>query len=226
MTTPIGPSDTYMPFITTIVFLWVRKNIQGWEKYHLFIYPFISFVIFGTSNFLIFVLGVNNNLLLYHIFTWFEFIILSNYIIRHCNLEKIKWLSPTLAIGFTIFCGVDSFWLEPFKDRAFNSNAATISNLVLLFLCMYYIFEISKTDAILYFQKLPTFWIITGVLFSCAVTFLLLLKYRDYSTNPEEYDMGDKLWVMMDISYVVKFAFICVGLLCYKKPITQKSQSP
>lgn len=225
-TAPFGIPDTYMPLIGLAVYWHSHKNVEKNVKPIMVFYLAVTFVVFGLGNFLIHVNHVTNNLWLYHLYTWFEVLIISRLIILHTPLKENKWLYKTIALAFTIFCLYDSFLLEPFSKSVFNSIAATIANLILLSLSMYYLLQMSKTDDILYFHKLPVFWIVTAFLVSSAISFPLLLKYKDYTTNPKEYVIGDKIFVIMDLVYIIKFALISIGILCYKKPSAPQSLSP
>ena len=186
----------------------------------LFIYLLSSIIIFALTNVLRFY--AVPNLVLYHFYTLFELILISYYIIRTIFPVRRKILYLVIAVSFSAFCLVDVLLWEPLNGTSFNSNTATLSDIILLFLAMYYMYQLTKTDAIMHFQKMPAFWFITAFLVSCAMVIPLMLKYSYYAANPH-IQAGSKLWTIMDISYILKFTFISISLLCYKKD--QKSYS-
>jgi len=142
--------DFYMPLLTLLIYFLVNKSIKNNERI-LYYYLLINISFGLVTN----VMGFYqvNNLALYHFYTLFEQWFLSYYLL--ITIIKIKdtrvyWL---INFGFTLFWIFNVFALEPLNS--FNSNTSVISSLIILLLCLYYIFELSKSDDILYFQKLP-----------------------------------------------------------------------
>jgi len=81
---------------------------------------------------------------------------------------------------------------------------------------MLYVLQLTKSDEILYFQKVPSFWFVTAFLVSSALSIPLMIKYSFYTGNPKNFSEGNNLWGIMDLTYIIKFVLICVGMLCYK----------
>jgi hypothetical protein len=119
-----------------------------------------------------------------------------------------------VAGSYTIFELVNLFLWEPLTT--FNSNGAAVGSLTILIISMYYMLRLSKSDDILNFQHLPAFWFVSAFLVSCALGTLVLAAYKLYVL------MGWKeqrsIWMIMNVTYILKFAFIIVGLLCYNRP--------
>jgi len=204
-------SDTYMPLITLMVYLSLWKQFQKQETFVL-IYASFSIVLFGITD----IMSMNHihNLPLYHINSLVETWLLSFYI-----LNKItgKMFSPAffiIGISYTIFFVVNALFWEDWT--VFNSNSSGVTSLVVLFLCMYYLLKLSKSDEILYFQKLPSFWIISGFLVYNAVSVLVLLSYK-YFTYINMAKEANNLWFVLSAANIVKFALISTGLLCHRK---------
>lgn len=200
-----------MPLLTFLIYLLISKAIPKKELMMLY-YLVINIVLGLITN----TMGYFhiNNLALYHFYTLFEQWFLSYYIlIKIINIKEIKvyWL---VNIGFTMFWIFNLLALEPINT--FNSNTSVISALIILLLCLYYIFELSKSDDILYFQKLPSFWIISGILFYSALSTLIFAIYKYYVLQNLVAE-GIQIWSLMHFTIVIKYIMISAGLLCYKK---------
>ncbi|CAN5633540.1 hypothetical protein BH10BAC2_BH10BAC2_14220 [soil metagenome] len=163
-----------------------------------------------------------NNLMLYHFYTLFEQWFLSYYIlIKIIKVKEIKvyWLVNS---GFTLFWLFNVWALEPL--HSFNSNTSVVSSLIILLLCLYYIFELSKSEDILYFQKLPSFWIISGFLFYSALSTLIFAVYKYYVLQNLVAE-GIQIWSLMHFTIVIKYIMISAGLICYKKRSSSVQQA-
>lgn len=208
--------DTYLPFFTLCVYLWLWKKIRRQEILLLF-YLIIN-VIFGSVTNVMGFFHINN-LALYHFYTLFEQWFVSYYLTLKIAKEKFGRLYFIYNIAFTIFWAIDIALWEPFNT--FNSITQVISNLILLLLCMYYILDLAKKDEILYFQKLPSFWIVSSFLTYSALSLLILAVYT-YYVRENQVKEGNKIWHLMYFTATVKFILMSTGLLCYKKPIAEK----
>ena len=216
----LGNSDTYMPLLALVVLTYVWKFVHGLEKKFLLLYIAGSLLIFAITN----VLRYQRvpNLYLYHFYTWFELIVVS-YFITTATYHRRNALYYLLVISFTIFVVIDiSFWESLSK---FNSNTSTAASIVLLVLSMLYVLQLTKSDEILYFQKVPSFWFVTAFLVSSALSIPLMIKYSFYTGNPKNFSEGNNLWGIMDLTYIIKFVLISVGMLCYKFYPQQASTS-
>ena len=202
-------SDTYFPLLTLIVYVFNWKKIAKYELI-LFFYLVINIVIFGISNFL--ADRAINNLFLYHFYSLLDLIIVTYYL-TVVLLKRIK-LFYLIAICYTCFWGLNIIMWESLTS--FNSNAASLANLIILILLMYYLLQLSKSEDILNFQKLPAFWFASAFLVSCAISILSLMAYKYFVQNnlPEE---GFKVWILTSIGNGIKFIFLIVGLLCYSR---------
>jgi len=206
--------DMYMPLLALCVYLWLWKKIKR-QQLLLLIY-LISNVLFGAVTDVMGFFHINN-LALYHFDTLYEQWLVSFYLATKIIDGKIPLLYYFINIGYTIFWIINIIGWEPLN--IFNSNSAVVSNLILLLICMYYMLDLSKKDEILYFQKLPSFWIVSAFLIYSALTILIFAVYKYYIIQ-NLIDEGNKIWNLMYITIPIKFIMISVGLLCYKKTIS------
>src|SRR6266487_369698 len=211
----IGFSDTYMPLLTIILYflLWKYTN---YHEFVILLYSIICFILFGITNIL--VLKKINNLAFYHVFSLVELIILSHYVLKLILHKPFSLLWFFICSFYLLFWICNIIFFEPLNS--FNTTSAGITNLVILFLCMYYLLSLSKNEAILYFQKLPSFWIVSAFLIYSALSLLVFISYA-YFVNSNKQQEGSQLWaIIISMATIVKFALISVGLLCYKRNLS------
>ena len=206
-------SDTYMPLLTLIIYLFQRKKIGDYHKWFLFFYLLFNTAIYGICGYM----GYHyiSNLYLYHIIHWAELVSVSYYLLI-LVLRKKRTVFFCVAGGYTIFELINIALWEPFFT-VFNGNGVTIGNLTILLLSMYYMLQLSKSDDILDFQRLPVFWFVSAFLVSCALSTLALISYKVYVLLGIS-DQARFVWRLMNVTYILKFAFFIVGLLCYNRP--------
>lgn len=200
-----------MPFITLVIYLSSAKDVR---KQHLFIlvYLVFNFVLFGITD----VLALNSihNMPFYHLFSVLDVWFLSYYLLEKITGKKFSLAFILTGCVFTLFCIIDiSFWED---ITVFNSNSAGVANLIILFLCMSYLLKLSKSDEILYFQRLPAFWIVSGLLIYNALSILVVLSYK-YFVYFQMHAQSATMWYVLSAGNIVKFALISIGLLCHRK---------
>jgi len=200
-----------MPFITCGIYLFFWGNIQK-KEWVVLLYALFNTVLFTTSD----VLAHNgiHNLPLYHINSIVELWFVSYYLLKKITGEKFSTAFWVINIAYTCFFVFNILFMEKLTD--FNANSACVASLIILFLSMRYLLQLSKSDEILYFQRLPSFWIASGFLIYSSVTILVLLslKYFLYLNWQTE---ANNLSFVLSVSIIVKFALIITGLLCYRK---------
>ena len=216
----IGYGDTYMPLITLIVFLIVKKNIRKEEQ--CFIYFLVAdLLLFSIINILPYT-GFNNNLFLYHFYYVFELVFVTYYITKQL-LNMFKPLFYIVTGGYILFWLVDVFMWESLN--VFSSYAAALQKITILFLCMYYMLTLAKTEDTISFQKLPGFWIASGFLISSAMGIFSAVAYKYYVLN-NLISLAANAWMFESIGTILKFTFIITGFLCYKRNPRFPCQSP
>ncbi|RFM29984.1 hypothetical protein [Deminuibacter soli] len=208
-------NDTYMPLLCLILYIILWKDIDKKDRvwFYFFIY---NILLYGCTN----VLGkfYINNLVLYHFANWIELMFVVFIIARAItgqNFSRQFWL---INIPSTLFCVIDIVYWEPWNT--FNSIASGYAYLIIIIYSMYFLFDLSKSDKILYFQKLPIFWFVSAFLVYCTISLLAMASYRYFLTQKLQEQSLNVLTVNV-IAIFIKFAMISIGLLCYKRPNTQ-----
>ncbi len=200
-----------MPFITLVMYLFLWKAVQKKEGI-IFIYCLVNTLLFSFSDALS--LQRLNNLPFYHISSLLELWIVSYYLLKIITGKNWSYIFWVVNIAYLCFFIFNVTFLE--KWTVFNSNTAVTTSLIILFLSMYYLLKLSKSDEILYFQKLPSFWFASAFLIYNAVSILVLLSYK-YFLNEKMFGQGNSLWFVLSVANIVKFALISTGLLCHRK---------
>jgi len=204
-------SDTYMPLLALLLYATLWKYIKG-KELTVLIYLVFNVLLFGATNVLL--LYHIHNMPLYHISSLVELWIVAYYMFEKITGKKFSVQFFVTGIAYTAFFILNlTFWED---WSVFNSNSAGVSSLIILFLCMYYLLKLSKSSEILYFQKLSSFWVTSGLLIYNAVSILVVLSYK-YFTYINLPNRGDSLWFVLSAAIIVKFALISTGLLCYKR---------
>lgn len=204
-------SDTYMPLLALVTYLLLWNKI-GKQELILFCYLVLNVVLFYITNVMA-QKGIHN-VFLYHFYSLAEMGLISYYILIGLLKKPLK-LVVILVGAYFILWLLNILYLERLTE--FNSNSLTLTNFLLLLLAMYYMLELSKKDEILYFQRLPTFWIVSGFLVGCAISTLSIVVYRFFSLEGRKVE-AELAWVIVAVAIIIKFALITIGLLCYKRP--------
>ena len=207
----IGYAGAFMPLLTVLIFVLVWKSV--WEKHK-------SLLLYAAASFFLFCAGgqifgkEDNNSLLYNIAVLAELVLACYYILKII-------LKKSFSLQFVIVSGsYFIFWLcnilFPDASNALNGNPAIAANLILLLLSMYYFLNLSAGEEILYFQKLPSFWIISGFLIYTSLRLLVFISYRYINTITTIIEPG-QVYMMNSIATIIEYALICMGLLCNRR---------
>lgn len=208
-------SDTYLPFLAIILCWLIWKDIPKRDKIWLYFFIY-NLILYGWSN----ILGklYINNLFLYHLANWIELVFSIFIIAREITGKDFSRQFFYITIPSTLFCIVDILYWEPLDT--FNGISSGFAYLVIIIYCMYYLFTLSKSDQILYFQKLPAFWFVSAFLVYCTISLLAIATYKYFFAK----DLLQQSYNVLSINIIanfIKFAMISIGLLCYKRHNTQ-----
>lgn len=200
-------SDTVAPLLVLLVVLPRYRQVPGGRL--LVLYLLASTLFAGYSNYLA---DHNlNNMYLYHIFSLLEAVCLLLLLNRYSKMDR-RALGLTLSF-YAVFW-ITNVWLwEPLDS--YNSNSATVLGLITAFFCFRYFLVLVNTDEILRFQRLPSFWIVSGLLFYCIVAILALgsYKYKDWFS---EWDLQIS-WRIQLVAQMIKYILITIGVLCSRR---------
>src|SRR5215203_3513061 len=202
-------SDTLIPVLSILAYLSVKKlHMQEWL---LLVYSFVCFFIFGLSNYL--ADRSINNMFLYHVFSLFELLTVMFYSFSLFSSNRIRSVLTTAIIFYlTYWCLNIGLW-EPLAD--FNSNSASIALLLIIVVCGLFFLSLNDKKELLYFQKLPQFWVMSGFLFYCACSIPVVLAYK-YKEIFYDLDINTA-WKVQVVANFTKFLFLSYAALCCYK---------
>lgn len=208
-------SDTVAPLLVLLVILPRYRQVPGGGL--LVLYLLASTLFAGYSNYL--ADHDINNMYLYHIFSLLEATCLVLLLDRYSKMDR-RALLLTLSF-YGLFWVVNVVLWEPLT--LYNSNSATVLSLITAFFCFRYFLTLVNTDEILHFQRLPSFWIVSGLLFYCIVAILALSSYK-YKDWFSEWDLQIS-WRIQLVAQLIKYLLITIGVLCSKRQTLQVGSS-
>jgi len=203
-------SEITLPVIALILFLANYKKIdksQTWLLIYLIVITILLIPVIYLAR------HKENNLYLYHWMALIECILLVIYIEKQAYNNKK--LMMVLIGSFTVFWGINLMFFESF--RIFNSFSLSIESLIISFCCFRYILSLTNRDEIMYFQRLPTFWIISGFLIYHVCGFLLFLSFKYNTLFNFGHNSGRMIWGVVEVINLIKFTFISAGILWYRR---------
>ena len=196
--------DTVFPFLVLLLLLPRFRQVQGGLL--MVLYLAVTVGLMGYSNYL--ADRTTNNMYLYHLYSLLEAVFLLLLLNKFSGMDRrVLWLTLSFYILFWI--ANVTLWESLLN---FNSNTAAVLNLLTAFFCFRYFLLLIKTNEILYFQKLPSFWIVSGLLFYCIVSILVVSSYK-YKDWFSEWDLHLN-WRIQQVANIVKYLLISIGILC------------
>jgi len=127
--------------------------------------------------------------------------------------RKLRRFLLGVAIFYFIYWNVNIGLWESLLE--FNSNSASIACLLIIIVCGLYFLSLNDKKELLYFQKLPSFWIMSGFLFYCACSIPVVLAYK-YKEIFYDLNINDA-WKIQVLGNCVKFVAISYAALCSYK---------
>ena len=120
-------------------------------------------------------------------------------------------------IGFLLFAFIDFFYVN--KMKAFDSFASGTESIIIILLCIYYLFSQIKRSNNLVIYSTFNFWIIITFLLYFSGTFFLYLLA---DTNRKDLHF-QKLYFIINISFnIFKNILLCVAMTMKTNSITKK----
>ncbi len=199
-------SDTVMPLIPIAGLVRV-KHLHRQDRLLLGYYIF-CFALFATTNYM--ADRRINNMFLYHIFSLVELMLVFRYAAHLFNSTRVHSVLSATLILYAIYWVINIWVWEPLTQ--FNSNSASIANLLILIVCGLFFLSLSAKKELLYFQRLPQFWVGTAFLFYCACSIPVLLAYK-YWDIFYDFDISDA-WHIQVVANFIKFVLLSYASLC------------
>ena len=117
-----------------------------------------------------------NEYLPFRIYTIVEFFLIGLYLRTIIKNTVVKKVIIYLIVAFLLFASVDFYWT---KADSFDSIPTGVSCIVILFLCIFYLYEQVKDPENLFLYSSPNFWVVVALIIFFSGTFFLFI----YSQN-------------------------------------------
>lgn len=195
--------EIYAPVIT-IVAVFVKKfKKTKWVSF-LLAYSFIYILLMFIGSLHI------RNILLYISCSAFAFLFFTLLFQQFLQQKFFFTFSNVLLILIFIFFIVNAIWWEGIST--FNSNSSGIANLVLVSYCLYYFKLLLENRKILFIEKQPDFWIVSGIFIYSAGNFFLFITYNALTKSSPEFAFYS--WRINDVIILVMNLFFAKGIQC------------
>ena len=161
-------------------------------------------------------LGLHNNILLN---TWgpvefsFYFFVIEQVIAS----RKVKKRILYATLAFVIFAFINLFFFQ--NNDLFNPINFTIGTIITVVLCIYYFFELFQKTEAQSLTRLPSFWVVSAVLFNVVlifpifalVSFMNSLSKANLKTSMIIFD---NIVAIFNIISVLTYILYSIGFLC------------
>lgn len=206
-------------FLLSIPFSIKYNQLDKPTKF-VYFYLLISLVFAGSS--LITAFLTTNNLWLFALMHYLQFVVLSLFYKEIIHNIKIKKSISFLIVVVLIIALLDFFKFEGIKT--YNSIAATAKNICLMVYCVIYFLQLIKDEELIekaiYINSLSSFWFNAGIfIYLCtSVLFSLCGSWIQASTPTEQ----QNFLVILGFTYImgiVQLLLFYVGLTTIFKKI-------
>ena len=158
--------------------------------------------------------------ILLHTFTLVEYTFFCAYIYLILPQSFLKKIIPYLWIGFIIFALVDLVYVN--TGIEFDSIAIGIESLIVILLCIYYLFiQIKGTNSLVIYSTF-NFWVIITFLIYFSGTFFLYILAQELKYNVA----FRKDYFIINISFnILKNILLCVAMTMKSNDIVNEQKS-
>jgi len=199
----IVPGSVIFPVLVYIIRYRQMPRFATW----IFVYLVVSQML----NIIAIILGNNGitNLWLFHLETLVSTVLLMQFfglIIRNRSVRMITIIS---LVAFPLFCIVNILFFE--KWNQFNSNTRTAESFLLLPLSVFYWWRANDEDSDQSWGSIATNWIVTGIIFYFAGTFILFLLSNFILVGMST----ESKFKIFDIAFNTNAAFLLIAYILY-----------
>jgi hypothetical protein len=132
----------------------------------------------------------------------------------------IKKISLVLLIGFPGLVTLNLFFIQGFNN--FHSLTYSLGCLIIIFLSIYYFFELFQTQYAIRLVADPSFWIASALLFFYIVSFPLYVCINFMKSFPAS--LGNLIGIILSIMNFILYSLFCIAFIC-KIQIRKSSSS-
>ena len=125
----------------------------------------------------------------------------------------VKRIVLYLIIGFPSLSIINMFFFQGINN--FNSTTYSLGCLMIIFLCIFYFFELFNTQINFRLSNDPAFWICTGLLFFYSVSFPIFVSanlMKHFSAK-----LGELIFFVVGVMNIILYSLFCVAFICQLK---------
>jgi hypothetical protein len=197
-----------------LVALYQYPKIKG-TQYKYFVPYLLFIVIYEIGNLKDWFVIDHKNLWITNIamtisFLFYSFFLLS--IIRTITLKK--WIKRAVFLSILCFL-TDVIFIQGFWHL--DTIAILLQLGILIMITCFYFYELlNYTEETLSIIRLPAFWLNTGLLFYCLVSFLSFsaFAYMAYTGNYEYHLLYD---ITANIANIIFYSFLMITFICFSR---------
>jgi hypothetical protein len=152
-------------------------------------------------------LSLDNNTFIYHIHSIVRLFLFSWFFFQ--QQTYFRRVNKVLPILFIVISLVNFIWFEKFYGGPLSSRLLSFEAAILLFYCLQYYFFLLKEEQTSY-QKLPSFWIVTGLSIYVVVNFPIFLFYKTLTSSDAIFAID--IWDVHNISFIIFCIFLGKGI--------------
>ncbi len=202
----IAPLCLLIPAVTGIVY---RRFFTA-SLHYLWFYFILTFI-FNVITKIMAQLGMAN-LLVFHVYTLIEFLLLMRFFFLLFENHKIKLFIRFLLFLFPAYCIVVYAFFQ--DARVFNTYTKPVEALSFISLCLLYWWQQTKIENDISWAKIPLNWIISGILLYFSSAFFLfifsnlLATHASLATNTLIWNIHAGLLIIMCLFCAAGF-YLC-----------------
>ena len=122
----------------------------------------------------------------------------------------IKRICSILLVAFPLLVVINIFLIQGFNN--FHSLTYSIGCLSIIFLSIYYFFELFQTQHAIRLAKEPGFWIVSGLLFYYSVSFPLYVSVNLMKNFPVA--LGNVIGIVCSLMNFILYSLFCIAFIC------------
>lgn len=151
-------------------------------------------------------IGILDNWPLIHIFIVIMLVFFGRVYYQSFYVNAFKKVTTWVCILALIAIGFGVFW-----DGLmfFPSFANSFLSVIFTLLSLLYFYQLLTAREFVHIEKLPMFWINSGVLIYFGINIFLFMLFDKFVKHTE-----DDVWIIHDLTNVVSNIFYSIGFLC------------
>ena len=208
--------EMFSTLIPLVMYFVVKPKMQRWLKYLLFYCTInIAFAVYATVLYSQQVNNIQVYLAMNMVFFFCSILAIDNLINQQSISKIIRVILPLTTLIFV----ANAIWGE--GKALFNSRSITISNIIIIILCLYYyryslktLIVKHKNTEITFIEREPSFWIISGLFVYCGGIFFLYSFYSSITISAK--DFANTAWNLNDVLLFIMNVSFAKGIKCLK----------